>query len=794
MLFPFDKIDGIQTKKLYGYHCVADAINALLNGTGLKTDIDESCTLSIVIDPSFEKTETMFKAKNNKLATAVLGIIGSLGSSHGHATEEAREKAKSEIENIEVITILGITGSLKQSMNAKRFSNEIMDSISAEDIGQLPDENIAEALQRVTGIQMTRGADGEGTTVQIRGVSNNNVEINGQTISGTSSDRSVNFQDLPSGLFSTIEILKAPSADKIEGSLGGTINLKTRKPLGIKDNAITSFTLKGKHSQMSGQTDPDISTFLGRNWRDTSIGDIGFTLSAGTKKVSSLTQAYGGGDFETAAGAWFKQTGTSGANIKEPFKTGEHAADQNIDVNGDGVSDVNDIFYVPNAFRMFSNERESKRNSFNAALQWKPTDGINLFIDATFADSEEVTHNSRYNIQFNKGFALPLISGTHEFDFLASQPNGDSYIMSAGRLGGANVKTGAAPSAKTKWRESRQFTFGGDIQINTELNISAEVSSSVGKSWTEQASSTMGYDWDLDDKIKDWGGIVDFGLSSVDLVDFTLNESPSNTGNPAQLVALDPTDINYERLNYDKYSIIADDTQNKSDSVRLDAVYELESDFITQVMVGARYSKQSYENQAWNNTSKSIQSVSVLPGNNSNPESEALAVAMQECISDGSKEVLSGETGNMPRTWSTTTCASDFYTNLFELADIRTADPQTGVGIYEKTAERFDVTEESSAFYVRFDFQTELFGKDVYGNFGSRYIGTETTSSGFAKVNNVAQWVEIKGDYNELLPSLNINMAMSEDIILRFAYAEVMARLSKYGYFQPIYRRFFWLI
>ncbi|NQY37250.1 MAG: hypothetical protein HRT37_20270 [Alteromonadaceae bacterium] len=63
MLFPFDKIDGIQTKKLYGYHCVADAINALLNGTGLKTDIDESCTLSIVVDPSFEKTETMFKAK-----------------------------------------------------------------------------------------------------------------------------------------------------------------------------------------------------------------------------------------------------------------------------------------------------------------------------------------------------------------------------------------------------------------------------------------------------------------------------------------------------------------------------------------------------------------------------------------------------------------------------------------------------------------------------------------------------------------------------------------------------------
>ena len=136
---------------------------------------------------------------------------------------EVNKKKSNKDDDIEVIEVLGIKGSIQESLNNKRYAEEILDSISAEDIGQMPDENIAEALQRVSGISLSRADDGEGQSVQIRGDSSNNIEINGQTVVGSGENpRAVNLTDIPSELFSKIEVLKTSSADRIEGSIGGT--------------------------------------------------------------------------------------------------------------------------------------------------------------------------------------------------------------------------------------------------------------------------------------------------------------------------------------------------------------------------------------------------------------------------------------------------------------------------------------------------------------------------------------------------------------------------------------------
>jgi len=713
----------------------------------------------------------MYCSRKSKVAVAVIAIIGSMNIAQVNAAEAS--SAKNKDSDIEIITVQGIKGSIQKSMNDKRFSNEIMDSISAEDIGQLPDENIAEALQRVTGIQMSRSADGEGSTIQIRGVSNNNVEINGQTLSGSSADRSINFQDIPSELVAGIEIQKAPTADKIEGSLGGTVNLKTRRPLGIQEDHVASITAKAKYAELSGQTDPDVSFLLGKNWRDTGFGDFGLLVNAGTKTVSSLTEAYGGGDFETATGAWFLQSGDMPS--KKPFNKGDHVVGD-LDVNGDGTADENDMFYVPNAFRLFSSERESVRKSFNTTLQWQPNENINLFFDATLSDSEEDLKNSRYNIQFNKGLALPLSSGNNQFQSLGNTPNGEHFLMTSGRLGGANVKLGSAPSAKTTWRESELFTLGGDIQITDNLNVSVEVSTSKAKSWTHQGALTMAYDWNLDGKIKDWGGIVDFDHTSVNLVDFTLYESPSNTGNPETLRAIDPTDSNYERLAYEKYQRNADDINNGSDAFRLDATYEFNDGIITQISAGLRVSERSYENQSFNHVDKSVAKVPVNPDNTDNETYKATSVAFQQCLTPVTDSALSGQSGNMPRTWTSTGCNSDFFTEYFALEDLRSIDPETGAGVYERAYDRFDVLEETSAYYVRADYYTELFGKNFYGNFGARYVDTTTTTQGFADISGEPQWVTVAGSYTELLPSLNANLDLNDEMIIRFAYADVLSR------------------
>lgn len=269
LLFRFDMVKGVKTNDLYGWFSVSNGIKTLLAGTGLKAEVNDKGHISIVIDQSFESNKMI--TTKNKVAAAVLGVITTVGAMPAQAKDKPINKAN---DDIEVISVKGVRGSVVQSINDKRFSETIKDSISAEDIGQLPDENIAEALQRITGIQMSRAADGEGTSIQIRGISDNNVEINGQSTTGSGADRNINFQDIPSELFSAIEVYKAPTSDQIEGSLGGTINLKTHRPLKIKNDQVGNVTVKAKYNELSDETAPDFNGFFSKNIRDTGFGDF----------------------------------------------------------------------------------------------------------------------------------------------------------------------------------------------------------------------------------------------------------------------------------------------------------------------------------------------------------------------------------------------------------------------------------------------------------------------------------------------------------------------------------------
>ena len=121
------------------------------------------------------------------------------------------------------IVVTGIRSSLQGALNAKRNAPQVLDAISAEDIGKFPDKNIGEALQRVTGVQISR-ADGEGAGVTIRGAdpSLNRVEINGTTALSTTvgGGRDVDFRDLPSEFVNRLEVVKSATADMTEGGEG----------------------------------------------------------------------------------------------------------------------------------------------------------------------------------------------------------------------------------------------------------------------------------------------------------------------------------------------------------------------------------------------------------------------------------------------------------------------------------------------------------------------------------------------------------------------------------------------
>ncbi|MDP8914779.1 MAG: TonB-dependent receptor, partial [Pseudomonadota bacterium] len=147
------------------------------------------------------------------------------------------------------IVVTGTRASLQSAIARKKNAGTVVDSIVAEDISQFPDKNIGEALQRITGVQLTRDF-GEGTQVSIRGVEPdlNRVEINGATVlgQGGGGQRGADFRELASELVKSIDVFKGYTADLTEGGVGGTVSIQTRRPLELR-RPLLAVTASGQY-------------------------------------------------------------------------------------------------------------------------------------------------------------------------------------------------------------------------------------------------------------------------------------------------------------------------------------------------------------------------------------------------------------------------------------------------------------------------------------------------------------------------------------------------------------------
>ena len=198
------------------------------------------------------------------------------------ASEKTQTKKNGQIDSLEKIQIRGIRGSIVKSIKTKRYSDAIVDVITAEDIGKFPDKNVAESLQRITGVSLTR-VQGEGERIGVRGTapSQNRTYLNGQNIASadwwisSQPNRGFNYTLLPAEIVSSLEVQKSPEADHDEGSLGGSINIKTHAPLDTPDNRFIG-TAQMQYSDVSGESDPQLSLFFNQI---NDSKDFGFLVS-----------------------------------------------------------------------------------------------------------------------------------------------------------------------------------------------------------------------------------------------------------------------------------------------------------------------------------------------------------------------------------------------------------------------------------------------------------------------------------------------------------------------------------
>jgi TonB-dependent receptor len=239
-----------------------------------------------------------------------LGAVSSLAlcmglSSAAMAQETGEEEAPAEAsapdsppadENI--IIVSGFRASLESAQNIKRNADTFVDVISAEDIGALPDRSVAEALQRVPGVNIGRFEKTsdpdrfsvEGTGVVIRGLPFVRSELNGRDIFSATGGTVLSFNDVSPELLGRVEVFKNVTADMIDGGIAGTVNLVTRKPLDSPGLKIAG-SIEGNYGDLAKEWSPGFSGIISNTW-DTSGGSrLGLQLGYAKSELVSRTDA-----------------------------------------------------------------------------------------------------------------------------------------------------------------------------------------------------------------------------------------------------------------------------------------------------------------------------------------------------------------------------------------------------------------------------------------------------------------------------------------------------------------------
>lgn len=252
--------------------------------------------------------------------------------------------------NMETVVVTGVRQAVKSALDTKKNADQVQDSIVAEDIGKLPDNNVIEALQHVTGVQISRNA-AEANQLLIRGLPDIATLLNGREIF-TSTGRFITLQDIPAELLSRVDVQKSARADDIEGGIAGVVDVRLHRPLDF-DGAQFAGTARASHSSLSRKTDPIASLLASDRWR-TSAGEFGLladvSYSKDRYKEEILDNYISTQSIAPVAGS----TGPGG------------------------------IAYIPLTEGAQSQLGDRERVAANIAAQWRPSSNTEVFAEAFY--------------------------------------------------------------------------------------------------------------------------------------------------------------------------------------------------------------------------------------------------------------------------------------------------------------------------------------------------------------------------------------------------------------------------
>jgi iron complex outermembrane receptor protein len=296
------------------------------------------------------------------VGAAIVGMFAAVTA--GAALAQQTETTTAQDDGT-VVVVTGVRASMQSAMRLKKNSDQIQESVTAEDIGKMPDNNLAETLQRLTGVQMNRDL-GEGKYISIRGLTQVQSELNGRSIFSADGDgRSLNYEAVPAELLAGADVYKSPMADQIDGGIGGLVDFRTRKPFDFKGFKVAG-SLRGSYGDQIKKPTFSDSLLISNRW-DTSLGEMGVLLA-----VSDGHRAFQRNFTKNADFKAHTLVDADGNNLY-PDKT--------CAIPGSALGTV----CVAEANYTQPDEGFRDRLGINFAYQWKINEHTEFYIDATQA-------------------------------------------------------------------------------------------------------------------------------------------------------------------------------------------------------------------------------------------------------------------------------------------------------------------------------------------------------------------------------------------------------------------------
>lgn len=649
-------------------------------------------------------------------------------------------------EEDEVIVVTGIRTSLQSALAEQRNADSHIEVIQAEDIGKLPDQNLAEVLENITGVQITREA-GVGTGVQIRGTNDNRTEINGVSTVGSGTGRGgIDFEDINPAIIASVEVIKAPEAKTIEGAVGGTINLRTIRPLDLRERLVV-LRAQGEYSELSESISPRLAGGFGDVWQ-TGIGEIGIVLAGSyTEQEATSFRPRVDRDNVVSAGSAVTAGGAPGPDF--PFL---------------GIQFLNQEL----------ENFEFRTINFAGSLEWAPSDQIKVYFDAIVNDQERRQDSSRVQASGVSAVIrnnVPDEFETVDFGSLDGVDLGSIKAASRGTIQPNLAVDDDDPNLRFSSDTGARLTKSNIFRLGTEFENGRfrgriEASTSRSDSRNPNLSTTLNFinpnpltplDGTSNDNAVPFrydlrGGALTFGI------DF---DSPFA---PTVADLLDPNNVVLDAVNVGNNM-----TKNKEDAFRLDGSLDLQDmfGFLTSFDAGYRYNNTSNSfdlirsnlslSRIKDSPRGSLFSELLVPGPSNFGDFDGRELAFRNFLLIDPNRAFSDREGTL----------KILRAALLAQPGKRTiADPTSDPGGF------FDIEEETHAVYGQANFDFGI----LRGNAGLRWVRTNITSRGNNVAAGVVTPVQAGGKYEEWLPRINLIADLTQDLVLRASYGEDINR------------------